>query len=193
MVAVAFSNYCLRIVPMLRRCFFSATILAIVTFSLASHAQSLGALARQQKESKSQKSESQPSSTTKKVYTDENIRKSESTDDRKAAVTAKRPGFAPDKEKAQPASPADQLRAKIQKQKDLIAALQERIDKLQASVNYVQNNRNIYTNAPEYNQRQHQKELLAERLKAELEQQKAELNDLQDTARQQGFGNSVYQ
>ena len=73
---------------MLRRCFFSATILAIVTFSLASHAQSLGALARQQKESKSQKSESQPSSTTKKVYTDENIRKSESTDDRKAAVTA---------------------------------------------------------------------------------------------------------
>ena len=32
---------------MLRRCFFSATILAIVTFSLASHAQSLGALARQ--------------------------------------------------------------------------------------------------------------------------------------------------
>ena len=161
---------------------------------MAGHAQSLGEIARQQKDSKSQKSNPQPASTPKKVYTDEDLGKPESPGDGKTPATAKpSTNSAKEKEKDQQATSADQWRAKIQKKKDLIAALQERIDKLQASVNYVQNNRNIYTNAPEYNEHQHQKELAAERLKAELEQQKAELSDLQDQARQQGLGNSVYQ
>ncbi|PYY18129.1 MAG: hypothetical protein DMG60_09330 [Acidobacteria bacterium] len=173
---------------------FCAAVLALLTAPIAGHAQSLGEIARQQKDSKSQKSNTQPASPPKKVYTDENIGKSESTDAGKAPAAGKpATNSATEKEKNQPAASADQLRANIQKKKDLIVALQQRIDKLQASVNFVQNNRNIYTNAPEYNEHQHQKELAVERLKAELEQQKAELSDLQDQARDQGFGNSVYQ
>lgn len=171
----------------------SFTVLALLAAPIVCDGQSLGDIARQQKEGKGQKSNSQSTSTTKKVFTDEDFAKSGSGDDGNVPAAARRSNSVPDKEKDHTAASADQLRAKIQKKKDLIAALQERIDKLQVSVNYVQNNRNIYTNAPEYNEHQHQKELLAERLKAELEQQKAELNDLQEEARQQGFGNSVYQ
>ena len=171
----------------------SFAILALLAAPIMSHGQSLGDIARQQKDARSQKSNSQSTSTQKKVFTDEDFAKSGSIDDSNVPATAKRSNSGLDKEKDHGSASADQWRAKIQQKKDVIAALQGRIDKLQASVNYVQNNRNVYTNAPEYNEHQHQRELLTERLKAELEQQKAELNDLQEEARQQGFGNSVYQ
>jgi uncharacterized protein (DUF342 family) len=175
-----------------------AALLGILLMLAASHAQSLADIARQQKESKSHKSDSQSTSTPKKVYTDEDIGKSKSGDvGAPAAADKSSPKSSTSsqgtKEKTQPTMSADQWGAKIQKKKDLIAAMQERIDTLEASVNYVQNNRNIYTNAPEYNGHQHQKELAAQQLKAQMEQQKAELSDLQEQARQQGFGNSVYQ
>jgi hypothetical protein len=179
---------------MIRR-FFFIPLLALLIVPMSGYAQSLGEVARQQKDGKNQKSGSPPASTPKKVYTDEDFGSSESKD----------PGAAPTKDKAgsstgshaekekQPTMSADEWRAKIQRKKDIIAALQDRIDKLDASVNYVQNNRNLYTNAPEYNAYQHRKQLAAEQLKGVLEQQKTDLSDLQDQARQQGFGNSVYQ
>ena len=165
------------------------TALAILLASTAAHAQSLGEVARQQK---SQKTESPAAPTPKKVYTDEDFGASEPSD-KSAPPEAKHSSNPADEKKKQSTTSADQWRAKIQKKKDMIASLQERIDKLEASVNYVQNNRNLYTNAPEYNEHQHQKELAAQRLKAELEQQKSELSDLQGQARQQGFVNSLYQ
>lgn len=179
------------------RC-FCAAVLAISTMPMVSHAQSLGEIARQQRESKSHKADSQSTSMPKKLYTDEDLAKSKSEDASAPAVqdnsSAKSStGSKATKEKNPPTMSADQWRAKIQKKKDLIAAIAERIDAIQASVNYVQNNRNLYTNAPEYNEHQHQKELAAQQLKAQLEQQKTELSDLQEQARQQGFGNSVYQ
>lgn len=167
-----------------------AAVLAIL-LATAAHAQSLGEVARQQK---TQKSNLQAAPTPKKVYTDEDFGKSEPADKSTSTADAKHSSSpADEKEKKPGAMSADQWKAKIQKKKDLIAAIQERIDKLESSVNYVQNNRNIYTNAPEYNEHQHQKELAAQRLKAELEQQKSELSDLQEQAREQGFGNAVYQ
>lgn len=173
---------------------FCAAVLAILTTPMASHAQSLGEIARQQRETRSQKSDSQSASVPKKVYTDEDVGKSKSPDEATPPVGGKSStSSTAAKEKKQPPMSADQWRAKIQKKKDLIAAIQERIDHLESSVHYVQNNRNIYTNAPEYNEHQHQKELAAQQLKGQLEQQKSELSDLQEQARQQGFGNSVYQ
>jgi len=177
---------------------FCAAVLAISTLPMASHAQSLGEIARQQRESKNHKADSQSAAMPKKVYGDEDIAKSKSEDAAAPAApdnssSKSSTGSKDTKEKNPPTMSADQWRAKIQKKKDLIAAMQERIDALEASVNYVQNNRNLYTNAPEYNEHQHQKELAAQQLKAELEQQKTELSDLQEQARQQGFGNSVYQ
>jgi len=169
---------------------FYVAVLALLILPMTGHAQSLGEVARQQREGKNQKSASTP----KKVYTDEDIGKSKSVDEGTPPAAGKSSTNSEGKnEKNQPTMSADQWRAKIQKKKDMIAAIQERIDKLEASVNYVQNNRNIYTNAPEYNEHQHQKEMAAEQLKGRLEQQKSELSDLQEQARQEGFGNSVYQ
>ena len=164
--------------------------LAILLASTTVHAQSLGDVARQQK---SQKTEAPAAPTPKKVYTDEDFGTSEPSDKSTSPDAKHSTKPTDEKEKKQTTMSADQWKAKIQKKKDLIAAIQERIDKLEGSVNYVQNNRNIYTNAPEYNEHQHQRALAAERLKAELEQQKSELSDLQEQARQQGFGNAVYQ
>jgi len=180
---------------MIRR-FLSPVLLALLFAPLTGHAQSLGDVARQQKESKSQKTGLQPASAPKKVYTDEDFGKSEFAD--KGTTPAKgkaaSAGSSPaEKEKNQSALSAEQWRAKIQKKKDMIAALQERIEELESSVNYVQNNRNIYTNAPEYNAYQHQKQLAAQQLKGQLEQQKSDMSDMQEEARKQGFGNSIYQ
>jgi len=179
------------------RC-FCAAVLAISTMPMETHAQSLGEIARQQRESKNHKADSESTATTKKLYTDEDIAKSKSEDAAAPAAldnsSSKSPtGSKGTKEKNPATMSADQWRARIQRKRDLIAAIQERIDALEASVNYVQNNRNIYTNAPEYNEHQHHKELAAQQLKALLEQQKTELSDLQEQARQQGFGNSVYE
>jgi len=165
------------------------TAVIAILLATAAHAQSLGEVARQQKR---QKSDPQAAPTPKKVYTEEDFGESDPADKSTSPADAKHSTTSAN-EREKKALSAEQWKAKIQKKKDLIAAVQERIDKLEGSVNYVQNNRNIYTNAPEYNEHQHQKELAAQRLKAELEQQKSELSDLQEQARQQGFGNAVYQ
>jgi predicted nucleic acid-binding Zn-ribbon protein len=87
---------------------------------------------------------------------------------------------------------AEEFKQEIQKQKDAIAAIQERIDQLQPTITYVQNNRNVYTNAPEYNEAQKRRQQELDRLKGILQEQQDELKDLQEQARQAGYGSAVY-
>lgn len=75
----------------------------------------------------------------------------------------------------------------------MIAEIQDRIIKVQSTINYVQNNRNLYTNAPEYNDAQKRKEQEVNRLKGVLQEQQEELKELQETARNAGYGSALYQ
>ena len=174
---------------------FSAVLSAIAWVLLAQSvcAQSLGDIARQQRE----KNKQQPT-TTNKVLTNDDLKTpgdsvDSASDESQKKKTAKQKAMAtedrPDKDQ-QPS--ADKLKTSIQDKKKVIATIQDEITKLQSTINYVQNNRNIYTNAPEYNEVQKRKEQEVDRLKGILQEQQDELKELQVTARQAGYGSAIY-
>lgn len=155
-------------------------------------AQSLGDVARQQRERNKQ-----PATTTNKVITNEDIAApgpagSSSSDSQQKKSAKQKPSL--HTEASEDGSPsADELKAAIQEKKRMIAEIQDRIIKVQSTINYVQNNRNLYTNAPEYNDAQKRKEQEVNRLKGVLQEQQEELKELQETARNAGYGSALYQ
>jgi len=86
---------------------------------------------------------------------------------------------------------ADQWKKEIEAQQSVVASLQQQIDKLNASVHFVQ--ANLYTNGAQYNQYQAKKQEEVSRLRTKLDSEKKKLADMQEAARKEGFGNSVYQ
>jgi hypothetical protein len=169
-------------------------VLSLV-LALQVSAQSLGDVARRQRQ---KKTDQQESKATKKVLTNDDISKSgDPATPVDSSKKEKQAGAQSNSSRVNSGSgeslSAEEWKAKIQEEKDAIADLEDRISTLQSSVHYVQNNRNIYTNAPEYNDYQHRKELEVQALKAQLEEHKSDLKDLQEQARQAGFGSAVYQ
>jgi len=157
-------------------------------------AQSLGDLARQQQERKGNHS----SPVSNRVLTNDDLHTGASVEsDQTPPSTQKKPTKpkainGADSLNTGPKASAEEFKQKIQKQKDDIAAIQERIGELQSTINYVQNNRNIYTNGPEYNEAQKRKQQQVDQLKGILQERQDELKDLQEKARQAGFGSAVY-
>ncbi|PYX47232.1 MAG: hypothetical protein DMG79_14520 [Acidobacteria bacterium] len=86
--------------------------------------------------------------------------------------------------------PGDQWKAQIQAQKNAIASLQHEIDSLSASIHFPENC--LPNSCAQRNERQIQKEDRVEIMKQQLEQNKKLLEELQDSARKQGFGTAVY-
>lgn len=85
---------------------------------------------------------------------------------------------------------ADSWKSRILAQKNAIASLQNQISQLSASIQYTGNN--CVSGCAQWNERQKQKQDQVETMKAQLEQQQKSLEDMQETARQQGYGSSVY-
>jgi predicted RNase H-like nuclease (RuvC/YqgF family) len=152
---------------------------------ISSYGQSLGDVAREHRQK-----QSKDAHTTRKVVTNEDIPEhaepvsctSESTDEHDTA----------------PGSPAsndtragEQWKAKIAAQKNSVAALQNQIDKINSSIHFVEANR--YYNGVQYNERQAQKQDEVQRLQKQLDEQKKNLEDMQESARKAGLGSSVYE
>ena len=87
-------------------------------------------------------------------------------------------------------SAAEQWKSQIQAQKAGIAQLQSDIASLSDSIQYAGGN--CVSNCVQWNEDQKRKQDQVESMKAELEQQRKQLEDLQESARKQGFGSSVY-
>jgi len=93
-------------------------------------------------------------------------------------------------------SPADheaegeRWKSEIQSQKSGIAELQREIDSLSNSIRYAP--ANCVANCAQWNERQQHKQDQVESMKAQLEEQQRRLEEMQDAARKQGFGSSVY-
>ena len=87
-------------------------------------------------------------------------------------------------------SQAEQWKSQIQAQKSTIATLQREMIELGDSIHYVGGN--CVENCAQWNERQQQKQQQVDSLKAQLEEQQHRLEEMQDTARKQGFGSSVY-
>jgi predicted RNase H-like nuclease (RuvC/YqgF family) len=84
----------------------------------------------------------------------------------------------------------DQLKATILRQKTAVADLKSQIDKVQDSIHFVE--ANAYRNGVEYNKLQAQKQLEVQRLQSQLEEQKKNLEQMQETARKAGFGSAIW-
>ncbi len=161
-------------------------VVGVVLFVVAgSHGQSLGDVARQQREK--QAKDGHP---TRKVLTNEDMPERVEPDS-STSISA-------DQHEAAPAGPAsndthagEQWKAKIEEQKSSVASLQNQIDKLNSSIHFVEANR--YYNGVQYNERQVQKQEEVQRLQKQLDERKKQLEDMQESARKAGLGSSVYE
>src|SRR5579859_4322635 len=108
---------------------------AVFLLAIGAQAQSLGEIARQQQQKNKQDS-AKSASTAKKIYTNEDMPKSSSTTPPPAAAAdkpqAKKPTKAHERPEPEEKLSAEELKEKIQEQKDAIAALQHEIDKVQS-------------------------------------------------------------
>ena len=85
---------------------------------------------------------------------------------------------------------AEQWKSQIQAQKAAIASLQGEIASLNESVHYAGGN--CVANCVQWNERQKEKQDRVAVMQQQLEEQQKRLEDLQESARKQGFGSSVY-
>ncbi|MFY9951257.1 MAG: hypothetical protein WA261_20325 [Candidatus Sulfotelmatobacter sp.] len=169
--------------------FFVAAILLGAVTANGQDEPSLGDLARQQRQQK-QQAKAAPGKDAKptKVITNEELPAHAALPSTPAASgdeTTSPPDFA-----NAPKIPAGQWKSQIQSQKNGIASLQTQIDQLNESIQFAP--ANCVENCVSWNERQKQKQQQVERMQAQLEEQKKRLDEMQESARKQGYGSSVY-
>jgi hypothetical protein len=81
-------------------------------------------------------------------------------------------------------------KSQIVAQKSAIAALQQDIKSLGESIHFAGGN--CVANCAQWNERQQQKQQEVDTMKAQLEEQQKALEEMQESARKEGFGSSVY-
>ncbi len=169
-------------------------ILLFGCFAVVASAQdepSLGDTARQARQQKSKAANSKTNAEPQppKVITNEEIPE-------QAEENAAPAGRENDREKVRSAwgsgkLSAEQWKSRILAQKNRVTAQQVQIQKLNDSIHFAWVT--CERGCVQWNERQVQKQQEVERLKAQLEEQKQRLYDMQESARKQGYGNSVYE
>lgn len=159
-------------------------------------APSLGDLARQQRQQKEQ-SKAAPGKDAKasktKVITNEEMPSHPGATSAEAGAGEGRTSAAPlDQVSASEAQQsAQQWKSQIQAQKSQVDSLQRQIDELNDSIRFAP--ANCVANCVQWNARQREKQQQAERMQAQLEEEKKRLDDMEESARRRGFGSSVYE
>jgi len=85
---------------------------------------------------------------------------------------------------------AAKWKSQILQQKTAIAALQEDIKTTGDSIHYA--GANCVANCAQWNEKQQQKQQEVDTMKAQLEDAQKQLGEMQEAARKEGFGSSVY-
>jgi gas vesicle protein len=85
---------------------------------------------------------------------------------------------------------AEQWTSQIQQMKNSILSIQSQINSETASIQYAGGN--CVSGCVQWNEHQKQKQDQVEAMKSQVEQLQKRLEDMQDAARQQGYGSSVY-
>jgi hypothetical protein len=85
---------------------------------------------------------------------------------------------------------AEHWTSSILAQKNQINTLQNQVDELNESIRFAP--ANCAANCVGWNERQREKQQRVERMQAQLQEMKRRLEDMQDSARKQGYGSSVY-
>jgi hypothetical protein len=151
-------------------------------FITVSYGQSLGDVARQQRQDQQAKKEK----AAPKVITNEDLPEHAQADGDSEQADQSHESVPHHTSKS-----AEQWKEEIEAQKHTVANLQDQMDRLSGTIHYVEANR--YYNGVQHNLRQEQKELQVLRMQQQLDAQKKRLDDMQEAARKDGFGNAVYE
>jgi peptidoglycan hydrolase CwlO-like protein len=164
-------------------------LLTAPAFAQDSDSPSLGDLARQQREQHAKTTQAKDGKTPK-VFTNADL-PTHSDGSAPAAPAASDMGKAP-----LPVPPgglaqgSEQMRSEIQAQKSQIAELQRQIDEVNGSIRFAPGN--CVRGCEKWNEHQQEKQQQVEQMQTQLEEQKRHLDEMQESARKQGFGSSVY-
>jgi small-conductance mechanosensitive channel len=148
--------------------------------------------ARQQKQAKAsqrQSKDAQPSKTPK-VITNDEIPQRFKPASRAPGIVEDQGANAPEDTREEWRISAEQWKAQVEGQKNVISSLQSQIDRLSESIHFA--GANCGPNCAQRNERQREKQQQVEQMKSQLEDQKKRLEDMQEQARHQGYGSSVY-
>lgn len=175
------------------RCRLLAFVAAAFFFGATANAQdsqSLGDVARRQRQQKEQSASAQGKDVAEsKVITNEEIPEHPEDDPGPTVKNSKGEGFGSRSSKG-PKQTAEFWKFRIKAQKGQIALLQRRMDEVNSSIRF--SSINCGANCVVWNDRQRRRQLQVEQAQSQLEQQKKRLEELQETARKQGYGSSVY-
>jgi predicted RNase H-like nuclease (RuvC/YqgF family) len=151
---------------------------------------SLGDLARQQKQQREQSKAAGKTSKASRVITNQDIASPGIADPQAPEEKADPGETTPTSPSTASKQSADYWSSQISTQKAQIASLQAQIKQLNDSIRFAP--ANCRGNCVEWNERQRQKQEEVERMQAQLEEQKKQLEELQESARKQGYGSAVY-
>jgi leucyl aminopeptidase (aminopeptidase T) len=84
----------------------------------------------------------------------------------------------------------DTWKSQILAQKNQIASMQTQFDELSDSIHFAPGN--CVANCVEWNERQKEKQQEAQQMQTQLDAQRKHLEEMQEAARKQGYGSSVY-
>ena len=147
--------------------------------------------ARQQKQNKDgQNKTATPSKTSKVVTNDEIPEHSEAADGTAGSEGDSHPGTSSPLTSDGEKKSADEWKAQIKTQKDLVSSLQSDIEKVNDSIQFAPGN--CVAGCVQWNERQKQKQQDVDRARTQLENQRKRLESMQESARKQGYGSSVY-
>ena len=150
---------------------------------------SLGDLARQQRQKQEQSKAGQgKDAKAPKVITNEEIPEHPVSTPVRAAGGGESRTSMPASNGAK--QPAEHWKSQILAQKNQIASLQREVDEISESIRFAP--ANCAANCVGWNERQREKQQRVERMQAQLQEQKSRLEEMQDSARKQGYGSSVY-
>ena len=159
--------------------------IVLVALVGAAYGQSLGDVARQARQKEKARTKA-----AKKVVTNEDIPESPGLSPDQHEAAGKTEPDSPSSSSAPAPRSAREWRNMIVAQKDRIETMQAQINKLNASIHFV--TANAYVHGAEYNQYQVKKQQEVKNLQAQLEEQWKKLAEMQEAARKEGMGASVY-
>jgi predicted RNase H-like nuclease (RuvC/YqgF family) len=168
-------------IPAFKKAMFCAAVLILM--ATAGYGQSLGDVAREQRE----KQQAKNSQAAPKVITNEDLGEPPDGSPKNASEETKQNDHS---SKPLGSKTAEQWKAEIEAQKTAIANLRNRIDKVNSSVRFTQTAHSW--NAVRHNERQEQKLDEVQQMQNQLAEEQKKLEQLQESARREGFGSSVY-
>jgi len=157
----------------------------------AQDAPSLGDVARkarQQKQEKDTKSKTAPDAQPPKVITNEQM--PEHPELAPKASNNRNQGNAPNSFYDGKLT-AEQWKSQIQRQQELVHNQEAELNKLKDSIQFAPGN--CVYNCVQWNEAQKQKQDRSERMEQALDEYKRQLEQMQESAREQGYGSSVYE